>query len=131
MLKRYFTLTPIVFPIIGLALIIYFLSTLISVINFGSSLWEYNLQPLPLFIYTALWLGICFAKRTALIGFIVFTVIMLTTYYLFPEGLIKNFILSALIEPMPVSIALSVLILIFYQKIDRLSRGINLKEVKQ
>lgn len=103
---------------------------MIDLINFGSKDWVYNLQIAPLLIYTFLWVGICFLSRKALIGFIIFTVLMLLTYFILPDNKLKSFVISSLIEPLPVNIALCFLILIFYQKIDTKSRDIKLKDLE-
>lgn len=131
MLKRYFNTTPIAFPIIGIALLIYFLYILVDVLSFQYSSWEYNLQILPLAIYTALWIGISFANRWAAIGFVVFTALMFTAYLITPnDAKIKTLVLSVLIKPLPMNLGLSLLTLIFYQKIDRKSREIKLKDLE-
>lgn len=122
MFKRFFNSTPIPFPIIGIFLIIYSLYITIDTLSMQSTFWQFNLQILPLLIYTILWIGICFLNRNAMRSFIVFTVIMLLAFYLSPDNHFKKYVLSVLIEPLPINIALSFLILIFYQKIDLKSR---------
>lgn len=131
MIKKYFSSAPILFPIIGLFLMLYTGYIIVDLISFGSTDLIYNLKIVPLLIYTILWMGICFLSRKALIGFIVFTVLMMLTYFIIPDNKLKDFVLSMLIEPLPVNIALSLIILIFYQKIDGRSREIKLKELKE
>lgn len=84
----------------------------------------YWLRPVPMLIYTALWIAATFLKKIGAIGFIILTILHFGFFLLVPMMgwtlgrwelvVINNF----MVDPIPVNIALSILLLLHLKKMN-------------
>jgi len=136
-LKKFFTTAPLVFPLIALFHIVLTVSEAFNYFGDTSVYLLYSLRPVVLLLYTVFWIGCCYLKQWAALGYLFLTMANLSLYYFCPDCILKDAIGDLLFIPIPVNILFCFLILFYYKRMqgpkeakpqrDRLSAENNTK----
>ena len=112
----------------------------ISYIGDFSVSYYYWLRPFVLLLYTIFWIGCCFLKRRAALGYLVLTIVNVAFYFFGPENglnldgrglsgvltdnviILKHAVGDLLFVPLPVNILFSFIILLYYQRMQPASK---------
>lgn len=115
LIYKYFKTAPIIFPLLGLFLIVLMIYE-ISLFGFGGSVPTlYMLRPLIMIGYTASWVGVSYLKKWGAIGFVLVSLlVMLLNYIGAPEW--KSSLGDLLFKPLPINLLMCMLIFLFFKR---------------
>lgn len=117
LLKKYFQTLPVAFPLIGLFHIGLTLYEAFHYAGDDSVMRVYWYRPLLLLVYTVLWIGVCFGKKRAALGYIALTLLNVSFHLFGPAGIYKRALSDILFVPLPMNLVFAFLILFFFRKL--------------
>lgn len=114
---QYFTRMPVVFPLVGLFLLVLAGAEAWNYYGDGEVSFLYRLRPAVLLLYFLFWAGVCFERKKAGLAFLCLTILNVAFYLFGPESVMKHALGDLLFIPLPVNILFSFLLLFYFRKL--------------
>lgn len=115
---KYFKSLPIVFPLIGLFLIVMLAFESYYYLGDHTINAVYWLRPLVMLAYTFCWIFICLKKKWAAVAFLVVAIANVSFQLFGPKDmLLRKAIGDILFVPLPINLVFAFLVLFYYRKL--------------
>lgn len=112
---NFFKTAPIIFPLLGLFLMILTIYE-ISLFWFGGSVpGIYLWRPVIMLAYTAAWVGATYLKKWGAISFVAVSLVVMLFGYI-GDPATKNSLGDLLFRPIPINLLMSMLIFLFFKR---------------
>lgn len=118
LLIRYFTTAPLVFPLIGLFHLYLSIAEVLNYVGDSSVHSVYLFRPAFFILFTVFWIGCCFLKHWAALGYLALTMATISFNFFGPDGMFKHAVGDVLFAPVPVNLLCAFLVLFYYPRMQ-------------